>query len=156
MWSSGRGYKSYGLILAAATMVPLQGFWNFIVYAKPRCFNAKGRETLRLVIQSLFRKLSIRLQRRSNSVRQNESQAPPVVSTSQTTAAAGINPNATSIPMESEVIPFGAPDPNNNPDDMVSNIVGPLNQRLFYPTHYTQLKSQSKTCQTYLHLLWAV
>lgn len=33
MWSSGYGYDIYGLTLAASTMVPLQGFWNFCVYA---------------------------------------------------------------------------------------------------------------------------
>ncbi len=35
-WSSGRGFSNYGLILAAGTMVPLQGLWNFFVYVRPR------------------------------------------------------------------------------------------------------------------------
>jgi hypothetical protein len=36
MLSSGKGYDNYGLILSAATMVPLQGFWNCCVYIRPR------------------------------------------------------------------------------------------------------------------------
>ena len=36
MLSSGKGYDNYGLILSAATMVPLQGFWNSLVYIRPR------------------------------------------------------------------------------------------------------------------------
>lgn len=36
MNSVGTGYANYGLTLAATTMVPLQGFWNSIVYARPR------------------------------------------------------------------------------------------------------------------------
>lgn len=36
MLSSGKGYDNYGLILCAATMVPLQGFWNCCVYIRPR------------------------------------------------------------------------------------------------------------------------
>ena len=36
MLSSGKGYDNYGLILSAATMVPLQGFWNSFVYIRPR------------------------------------------------------------------------------------------------------------------------
>jgi hypothetical protein len=39
MWSRGTGYNIYGLTLAASTMVPLQGFYNFLVYARPRYFN---------------------------------------------------------------------------------------------------------------------
>ena len=36
MLSSGQGYDNYGLILSAATLVPLQGFWNSFVYIRPR------------------------------------------------------------------------------------------------------------------------
>lgn len=39
MWSSGKGYSNYGLILSAAILVPLQGFWNNFVYTRPRYFN---------------------------------------------------------------------------------------------------------------------
>ncbi|KAL7480039.1 hypothetical protein ACHAW6_005753 [Cyclotella cf. meneghiniana] len=36
MLSSGKGYNNYGLILSASTLVPLQGFWNNVVYIRPR------------------------------------------------------------------------------------------------------------------------
>jgi hypothetical protein len=36
MLSSGKGYDNYGLNLSAATLVPLQGFWNNFVYIRPR------------------------------------------------------------------------------------------------------------------------
>lgn len=36
MWSSGKALTNYGFILYAATSVPLQGFWNFVVYIRPR------------------------------------------------------------------------------------------------------------------------
>jgi len=35
-WSSGKALTNYGFILYAATSVPLQGFWNFVVYIRPR------------------------------------------------------------------------------------------------------------------------
>jgi hypothetical protein len=44
MLSSSKGYDEYGLTLAASTMCALQGFWNFIVYARPR--NYLTRKTL--------------------------------------------------------------------------------------------------------------
>jgi hypothetical protein len=36
MLSTGKGYDNFGLILSAATLVPLQGFWNTFVYIRPR------------------------------------------------------------------------------------------------------------------------
>eukprot|EP00956_Cyclotella_meneghiniana_P011206 scaffold15730_cov27-Cyclotella_meneghiniana.AAC.3 len=39
MLSSGKGYDNYGLILSAATMVPLQGFWNI---RRVRCSGEQG------------------------------------------------------------------------------------------------------------------
>ena len=36
MLSSGKGFDNYGLILCAATLVPLQGCWNNFVYIRPR------------------------------------------------------------------------------------------------------------------------
>ena len=36
MWSSGKAFSAYGFILFAGTSVPLQGFWNFFVYIRPR------------------------------------------------------------------------------------------------------------------------
>jgi len=35
-WVSGNGYNRYGFILFAGMLVPLQGFWNLIVYMRPR------------------------------------------------------------------------------------------------------------------------
>jgi len=43
MWSSGKAFTNYGFILYAASSVPLQGFWNFIVYARPRYLNQSHR-----------------------------------------------------------------------------------------------------------------
>ena len=40
MWSSGKALTNYGFILYAATSVPLQGFWNFVVYIRPRYIKA--------------------------------------------------------------------------------------------------------------------
>jgi hypothetical protein len=54
MLSSGKGYDEYGLTLAASTMCALQGFWNFIVYARPR--NILTRKALsRMVAGTLSR-----------------------------------------------------------------------------------------------------
>ena len=35
-WSGGVAFTRYGFILTAGTMVPLQGFWNMLVYIRPR------------------------------------------------------------------------------------------------------------------------
>lgn len=35
-WAADNYFSNYGLILSAGTMVPLQGFWNFFVYIRPR------------------------------------------------------------------------------------------------------------------------
>jgi len=40
-WAGGRSFTNYGLILTAATMVPLQGFWNLLVYLRPRYLQKK-------------------------------------------------------------------------------------------------------------------
>mmetsp|Transcript_6302 Transcript_6302/g.13148 ORF Transcript_6302/g.13148 Transcript_6302/m.13148 type:complete len:1008 (+) Transcript_6302:265-3288(+) len=37
VWASGRAYDQYGFILAAGTVVPMQGFWNAVIYFRPRC-----------------------------------------------------------------------------------------------------------------------
>lgn len=36
IWATGQGYTSYGWILLATMLVPLQGFWNAIVYFRRR------------------------------------------------------------------------------------------------------------------------
>mmetsp|Transcript_35898 Transcript_35898/g.78650 ORF Transcript_35898/g.78650 Transcript_35898/m.78650 type:complete len:776 (+) Transcript_35898:89-2416(+) len=40
-WSSGKAFTSYGFVLAAGTMVPLQGFYNALVYFRARSGSAK-------------------------------------------------------------------------------------------------------------------
>lgn len=35
-WAAGTGYSSYGFVLFACTLVPLQGFWNCVVYFRLR------------------------------------------------------------------------------------------------------------------------
>eukprot|EP00565_Helicotheca_tamesis_P009073 CAMPEP_0185728338 /NCGR_PEP_ID=MMETSP1171-20130828/3716_1 /TAXON_ID=374046 /ORGANISM="Helicotheca tamensis, Strain CCMP826" /LENGTH=823 /DNA_ID=CAMNT_0028397037 /DNA_START=55 /DNA_END=2526 /DNA_ORIENTATION=+ len=37
-WANGKDFTNYGFILTAGTMVPLQGFWNMLVYVRPRYF----------------------------------------------------------------------------------------------------------------------
>lgn len=36
LWAAGKGYSSYGFTLFACTLVPLQGFWNSVVYFRVR------------------------------------------------------------------------------------------------------------------------
>merc|ERR1719223_1407425 len=36
LWASGNEYDNYSFILYAGTVVPLQGVWNFFVYARNR------------------------------------------------------------------------------------------------------------------------
>lgn len=38
-WAGGESFTQYGFILTAGTMVPLQGFWNMLVYIRPRHFH---------------------------------------------------------------------------------------------------------------------
>ena len=33
-WASRSGYSSYGFVVTACTLVPLQGFWNCVVYIR--------------------------------------------------------------------------------------------------------------------------
>mmetsp|Transcript_11257 Transcript_11257/g.24380 ORF Transcript_11257/g.24380 Transcript_11257/m.24380 type:complete len:290 (+) Transcript_11257:2-871(+) len=35
-WSSGKAFTGYGFIISAGSLVPLQGFWNYVVYIRPR------------------------------------------------------------------------------------------------------------------------
>jgi hypothetical protein len=129
MLASGKGYDIYGLTLAASTMVPLQGFWNMCVYVKPRYFSAKGREELRECIRSVTRRIfSIRLQTSSKD-------APPADSNPNTTPTEGSNPTIKSsmesnslIPMETEVVPFGAPDTANEHDGMPNDVLSAMDE----------------------------
>ncbi|KAL3798970.1 hypothetical protein HJC23_005109 [Cyclotella cryptica] len=43
LWASGKAFYSYGLILYASTSIPLQGFWNWIVYTRPRYLRRERR-----------------------------------------------------------------------------------------------------------------
>lgn len=61
MLSSGRGYDNYGLILSAATLVPLQGFWNNIVYIRTRYLGS-----MMSYVGSTSRRVSSYLQRGSS------------------------------------------------------------------------------------------
>ena len=38
LWAADNYFTQYGLILSAGVLVPLQGFWNFFVYIRPRQF----------------------------------------------------------------------------------------------------------------------
>merc|ERR1712037_502899 len=35
-WASGTGYSDFGFVIIACTLVPLQGFWNGVVYFRVR------------------------------------------------------------------------------------------------------------------------
>jgi hypothetical protein len=61
MLSSGKGYDNYGLILSAATLVPLQGFWNNIVYIRTRYLG-----NIISYVGSTSRRVSSYFQRSSN------------------------------------------------------------------------------------------
>ena len=37
-WASDNDFTRYGLILSAGILVPMQGFWHFFVYTRPRHF----------------------------------------------------------------------------------------------------------------------
>ena len=62
MLSSGQGYDNYGLILSAATLVPLQGFWNNFVYIRSRYLSK-----ILAHVGSSFRRVSSFFQRRSKA-----------------------------------------------------------------------------------------
>ena len=61
MLSSGKGYVNYGLILSAATLVPLQGVWNNFIYIRTRYLNNVG-----FYVGSTVRRVSSFFRRSSN------------------------------------------------------------------------------------------
>mmetsp|Transcript_16015 Transcript_16015/g.34843 ORF Transcript_16015/g.34843 Transcript_16015/m.34843 type:complete len:900 (-) Transcript_16015:27-2726(-) len=73
-WASGYAFTNYGFILAAGTMVPLQGFWNMLVYIRPRHFDkaAKQFTSTMATLTSSF------LMRRKNSRDSRHSSTDPV------------------------------------------------------------------------------
>ena len=57
LWAAGSGYSNYGFTLFACTLVPLQGFWNCVVFFRVRA--KKGlSESLSFVSRSLSRRFS--------------------------------------------------------------------------------------------------
>merc|ERR1711966_283651 len=34
LWSSGKAYSMYGFVLFASTLVPMQGFWNYVAFRR--------------------------------------------------------------------------------------------------------------------------
>jgi hypothetical protein len=127
LWSSGTGYNIYGLTLAAATMVPLQGFWNFWVYARPRYFGkGKGLSLFRSTLGSRLKSLR-RSGRRTATARSgntattignktNTTQAGSTTMASSVVKSSTVKSSVafTSSVADPEVVPFGAPDPNDN------------------------------------------
>ena len=45
LWAAGGGYSAYGFVLFACTLVPLQGFWNMVVFFRVRA-KRKANEAL--------------------------------------------------------------------------------------------------------------
>lgn len=43
LWAAGSGYNSYGFTLFACTLVPLQGFWNCVVFFRLRVKKAAAQ-----------------------------------------------------------------------------------------------------------------
>lgn len=134
MLSSGRGYDMYGLMLTASTMVPLQGFWNFIVYAQPRYFNRKGMAALSNGFRTAIRKVS------------RHPTGPPKTRASQPKhdphGASAVNKTGaessytTSISRATEIIPFYAPESPN--DDQDKGASSTLESTALYPTDEQQ------------------
>jgi hypothetical protein len=103
------------------------------VYAKPRYFNAKGREELREGIRSVTKKffsIGLRQPKRSEDARQTEPHGPPRADSISKTASDGNNittklslENNSLIPMETEVVPFGASDAADEPDNVSSDVI---------------------------------
>ena len=57
LWAAGSGYSNYGFTLFACSLVPLQGFWNCVVFFRVRA--KKGlSDSLSFVSRSLSRRFS--------------------------------------------------------------------------------------------------
>lgn len=56
LWASGRAYTSYGLILFAGTVVPMQGIWNFIVYVMRKNTNRRQQSSIPETVTKFFRR----------------------------------------------------------------------------------------------------
>mmetsp|Transcript_9023 Transcript_9023/g.16415 ORF Transcript_9023/g.16415 Transcript_9023/m.16415 type:complete len:151 (+) Transcript_9023:224-676(+) len=69
MWTTGTAFYVYGFILYAASSVPLQGFWNFVVYVRPRYLNDAKASRLTAPIRSRATTLRTSIGRLSSSLR---------------------------------------------------------------------------------------
>merc|ERR1712194_775174 len=49
MWASGSGYSAYEFVVIACTLVPLQGFWNAIIFFRKRLSGIIAREVTSLL-----------------------------------------------------------------------------------------------------------
>lgn len=66
MWAADNYFTEYGLILSAGILVPLQGFWNFLVYVRPRHMKQLRKSTVELRSQ-LVSRIRSSLSRRTSS-----------------------------------------------------------------------------------------
>ena len=110
MLSSGKGYDNYGLILSAATMVPLQGFWNSLVYIRPRYL----QKLASTAAASVNRISSSLLKRRKTS----ETESPSLSSAS---------PQSTGHNVSSDLYPTiytGHCNDSSNPTNPISSFIG--------------------------------
>jgi hypothetical protein len=104
------------------------------LYSKPRYFNVKGREEMTKGIGSVSRKLSSQLRRKCSNASQNQAHATMTKSSSPAIPAAEIPSTKSSlesnflIPMETEIVPFGAPDGANENDDISSDVIGQIDE----------------------------
>ena len=121
MWSAGYGYDIYSLTLTAATLAPLQGFWNFFVYIRPRYLKQASSLASRLMSMTF---LKGRSRGRTEHVDENRqatngthSQQSLVTSVSnfpiptQGGTVGGLVVSSSGLRNESEVIPVCTPDP---------------------------------------------
>ena len=120
----------YGLILAASTMAPLQGFWNFVVYARPRYFNSKGMTLLMSSIRSARTNFLMRLSTKST----NDENRTHTTATHRGHNSDGTSPSNNSdkrsspaidnsIVIASEVVPFDAPDSPGETGDATGDVL---------------------------------
>lgn len=73
LWASKKAYTNYNFILYAGTVVPLQGVWNWFVYARNR--QLKGvRQILSSLPSRISRRLSGSLQDKDPVTTQNSTQ----------------------------------------------------------------------------------
>jgi hypothetical protein len=114
MLSSGKGYDQYGLTLAASTMCTLQGFWNFIVYARPR--NYLTRKALSRMVsginslsKSVKRRMSSDTGKENNGITQAETTTPNHSEAIKSVSKSGMAASPL-FAAESEFVPFEAPE----------------------------------------------